>query len=211
MTNATTTRRKARWISDGGVAEERRGERRAAVALQVVYAVEGGPDLEGRTVDVSAVSAAIQPRDGLDPAPGSRIRARIESLGMFEGRVTRTKDASFVVTFEGSETSRGRTAARIEALVADASNVVDENRKHERIVPLRRFAELATADGLRMVRVKDVSRSGIAIATDARRAVGEAVRIGSRDAKVVRLTPDGFAALFEREVAASEFGHSLIL
>ncbi len=72
-----------------------------------------------------------------------------------------------------------------------------EDRRHERIVPLMQRTLLRLPDGREtLVKIRDLSLSGVGLETDARPPAGARITVGATPAVVVRHFPGGVGAKF---------------
>jgi len=84
-----------------------------------------------------------------------------------------------------------------------------EDRRHERIVPLMQRAVLHMPDGAEhIVKIRDISVSGVGLETDHTPPVGARIVVGSTPAIVVRLFQGGLAGEFERPFSINEIDES---
>ena len=87
-----------------------------------------------------------------------------------------------------------------QARLEDGATMIIENkRRHQRIVPIVREAKMQLPDGSEeIVKILNVSISGIGIQTSARPAFGSEVVVGATHIMVVRHFADGIAGRFLR-------------
>jgi len=79
---------------------------------------------------------------------------------------------------------------------------LDDQRRHERIEPFQKLAVLRLTDSSeRIVKIRDLSASGVSVEAVHIPAIGERVSIGKADAAVVRLFDGGFAVEFSTPFA----------
>lgn len=149
----------------------------------------------------------VAPRQG---KIGERIVCYIEHIQRIEAEIVEIAETSFVARISnGARGSRDKTAARIRwALEKDR---LGENRRSERIEPVRKAIELKIGDLHHKGRLIDVSISGAAIATTERPRVDAFVTVGHTRARVVRHLPDGIAVEFVMPLPVGSFDENVVL
>jgi len=98
---------------------------------------------------------------------GERIVAYLDNFGRLEGIVVRCVDGGFAVRIIASQYKREKIANLLTWLINRESLGLNEERKHERVVPRNPSSKLILPDGdVFDCRVIDVSLSGASIAIE---------------------------------------------
>jgi hypothetical protein len=172
---------------------DRRRHKRVAVNLPGRYMLEDGAEHPCTCVDVSV--GGLRLRGGQTGAWGSRVIVYVEGIGRLEGHIIRRAPGWFALQTHNSSRRNERVQERIEALL-NAPEGAD--RRGGGGEWSDRAASLHTLDGERRDAVlTDLSAEGAALLTEAALAVGERVRLDSRQARVARVFPGGAALKFE--------------
>jgi hypothetical protein len=128
---------------------------------------------------------------------GERIVTYFDQLGGLEGKVARIFEGGFAVSFVATRHKREKLAALLTWIVNRAELKPEDQRQHERIVPVNRDSMLKLDEGIVIsCRVLDVSISGASIGTEARPELGKEVLLGKLRAVVVRHHRDGIGVRF---------------
>jgi hypothetical protein len=113
------------------------------------------------------------------------------------------------MTFQLSRAQRDRLADHLTWFANRHLIEMPEERRHERITPRTTRAVLRLPDGNdHIVRIIDLSRSGVRIATNVYPAVGTPIVIGKTPAVVVRHFDGGIAGQFVRCFGCGEVDES---
>lgn len=145
--------------------------------------------------NMSAGSAAlIGPRSG---EIGETIIAYMDHIGRIEGKILRIFHGGFAISINATLQKRDKLAAKITWLANRHELNLPEDRRHERLNPTRKLAEVRLEDG-RSYRAKiiDLSLSGAAIELDVQLAIGTLVWLGNMRGRVVRNFDEGVAIEF---------------
>lgn len=138
--------------------------------------------------------AMMTPKAG---AIGERIVVYVDHLGRLEGVVLRVFDGGFAMSVNATERKRDKLAAKLTWLANRHELNLPEDRRHERIVPRQRSAEIRLEDGRSYrTRIIDLSLSGAAIEIDVRPAIGTVLWVGNMRGRVVRHFEEGVAIEF---------------
>ncbi len=188
---------------------ERRRSERHPLRLQGRIRFADGRENLCYTMDASAGGLEVH---GPLPGPvGSSVMCRFESLGWVEGEIRRHTAGGFGMSFKGTPERLERLASRVEWLARQSISGATEQRRAERIVP-RRTAVCVTVDGSAHAGdIVDLSRTGVAVSCAEVPAVGSAVTVGKRRAKVARHLPGGFAAEFVLPLGETQFDEYAVL
>jgi hypothetical protein len=139
------------------------------------------------------------------PQIGERIVVYLNELGRFAGVTDRREADGFFMTMQLSPPKRDRLADQLTWFANRHLFNLPEDRRHERIVPLARRALLRLPDGRdHIVKILDISLSGVGVETNVRPPVGTSIMIGETSAVVMRHFKGGFAGQF---VNAFPVGH----
>lgn len=166
-------------------------------------------DLPGRFVTASNQEfpcAAAQMSSGdvlissdVRPQSGQHISLHLDELGDFLGVVGEHDPAGFVMTLHLSRPQRYKLADHLTWFANRHLIDLPEDRRHERITPRTTRAVLRLPDGHdHIVKIIDLSRSGVRIETNVQPAVGTPIMIGKTPAVVVRHFEGGIAGQFVR-------------
>ena len=122
-------------------------------------------------------------------AIGESVVVYLDQIGRVEGTIVRHTDRGFALALSMPYSKREKIANQLTWLVNRDILGLPEDRRSERIVPLRRHSILAV-DGERehIVKLIDVSLSGVAIATAIRPAIGTRAKLGQTSGNVVRIS-----------------------
>jgi PilZ domain len=179
------------------LSEERRRFQRVRVNLMGRYMLADRREFPCQVVNMSPGGMAlIAPVAG---APGERIIACVDHLGLLEGHVARIFQNGFAMTILATPRKRDKLAAQLTWLANRHILGLPEDRRRDRIVPRNPVARLIMPNGVNVTcRIIDVSQSGAGIATDQRPPLGVLVTLGKVQGRVVRHLDDGFAIEFTR-------------
>lgn len=163
-----------------------------------------------RTVDASPGGLLVAaPAKG---AVGERVVFYFEDFGRLEGMVVRHVPDGFAVALILPQAKRERLADLMTWMVNSDAEDGMASRRHKRIAPRRRDAEMVTAGGQAIpVEVVDVSVSGVGLRSNSLPPVGSRVEIGRRSGKVVRHFKGGLAIEFSRMIPIEEFDEDIVL
>jgi hypothetical protein len=159
------------------------------------YMLESRQEFPCQVMNMSPGSAAmVTPHAG---HVGERVVAYLDHVGRIEGNILRVFDGGFAMSVNATERKRDKLAAKLTWLANRHELNLAEDRRHERIVPRQRNAEIRLEDGRSYrARIIDLSLSGAAIELDVRPAIGTVVWIGNLRGRVVRHFEDGIAVEF---------------
>ncbi|MCE1237460.1 MAG: PilZ domain-containing protein [Hyphomicrobiales bacterium] len=189
----------AKLAHDG---QDARRHARVAVSLPARCLFEDRREIACRVTDMSPGGAALEaPALG---QPRERVVAYVDEIGRLEGRVVRRFSGGFAINFEASPARRDKLADRLTWIVNRALLGLPEDRRAERIAPVRPWSTLVLADGAAVrCRILDVSTSGAAVSAEIRPPIGEVVLLGRTRGRVVRQSGSGVAIEFDPRQGAS--------
>jgi hypothetical protein len=189
--------------------KERRANDRVPMNLMGRCMLADGREVACRTVNVSTGGIEVT---GLVPnAAGEKVICFFDGLGWIDGEVRRITEAGFGMSFGGTPDRRLRMAERVTWLIKHQSDDVADNRRNARIVPTKRGVLVRFAEKDAACTLIDLSRSGVAIESDARPELGLPIVVGMRRGKVVRHLDQGFAVEFALPIPLSSFDEGVVL
>lgn len=180
----------------GRMGRDARRHARVTVSLPARCLFEDRSEIHCRVTDMSPGGAAVEaPTFG---RPRERVVAYVDEIGRVEGRVARRFPGGFAIAFEATPARRDKLADRLTWIVNRALLGLPEDRRHERVAPLRPWSTLVLADGAAVrCRILDVSTSGAAVAAEIRPPIGATVLLGRTRGRVVRQSGSGVAIEFD--------------
>lgn len=189
-------------------ADSARSNNAAQAATEVVQGramLASGHEFACTARNITIRSAEIRAQARVEA--GASLVLYLDGLGLVQGRIATVTHQSFTVDLTLIEARRDRFSARLEWQTGNASRRAELHRA-PRIVPLHKSVEVRL--GERIVfrgTILNISMSGAAISLEADHLpfVRARVRVGSRDATVVRLIERGIAVEFNEPFTASTF------
>jgi hypothetical protein len=175
---------------------EGRRFQRVPVVLFGRYMLETKTEYPCQTVEMS-------PGDILLFAPvkasiGEKVIVYLDELGRFAGTAARLTPTGFAITMNLPPLKRDKLADQLTWFATRNVVGLEEDRRHERITPLMTRAILRLEDKRELiVKILDISISGVGVATDMTPPLGAQIVLGSTPAVVVRHFPGGFAGEFK--------------
>ncbi|MGO9132889.1 MAG: PilZ domain-containing protein [Methylovirgula sp.] len=189
---------------------ERRRHQRVKISLLGRYMLEDRREFPCVTTDMSPGGVACIA--SVRGAVGERVIIYLDQIGRVEGKIARLTDRGFAVALNMPYAKREKIANQLTWLVNRDILGLPEDRRFERIVPLRRHAILRlNGDAEHVVKLIDVSMSGAAIATALKPSIGALAIIGHTTGKVVRHFDGGFAIAFDQMIEADRFDENIKL
>ncbi|MEO0329784.1 MAG: PilZ domain-containing protein [Pseudomonadota bacterium] len=141
----------------------------------------------GAAVFIGPVSGALE----------ERVISYVDHLGRLEGKVLRVFNGGFVTSINATTHRRDKLAATITWLANRHELNLPEDRRHERLQPSGRAAEIKLEDGRTYsVKIIDLSLSGAAVELAVRPAIGTLIWLGNMRGRVVRHFDEGVALEF---------------
>jgi PilZ domain len=178
--------------------EEERYFQRVRLSLLGRYMHADRREFPCEIVDMSPGSMAIL--SSQQGHVGERIVAYVDHIGRVEGTILRQWDGGFAMSVNATERRRDKLAAKLTWLANRNVLNLQEDRRHERVVPRHRNTELRLEDGRGYpTRIIDLSLSGAAIELEVRPTVGTEVWLGDMRGRVVRHFEEGIAVEFSVE------------
>jgi hypothetical protein len=175
---------------------EGRRFQRVPVVLFGRYMLESKTEYPCQTIEMS-------PGDILLFAPvkagiGEKVIVYLDQLGRFAGTAARLVPTGFAIAMNLPPLKRDKLADQLTWFATRNIVGLPEDRRHERITPLMTRAILRLEDKRELiVRILDISISGVAVATETIPPLGAQVVLGSTQATVVRHFSGGFAGEFK--------------
>lgn len=128
---------------------------------------------------------------------GQRVSATIEKFGQFQGPIMRVLEGGFVMSIVMDDAERKNLASKIAWQDNFKNFDVSEQRIDSRFIPADPNSRLIFADGsVEDCFILDLSRSGAAIAAQAKPEIGTVLALSSIIGRVVRHFDGGFAMQF---------------
>lgn len=180
---------------------DQRRYRRIPLNLPARIIVNGIDEYEGRLVNISPGDLAVQVDANV--VKGDAAVIYIAGIDVIEGRIARTFGDGFALSFL---LSRKRRALLTEQLMLRANPNFAAGLSDRRNAPRHPIAEQRMVcrlpdGGSLFVRVLDQSVDGLSVESPKKPAVGAAIHVGRQRAIILRHTPRGFVAVYERSVA----------
>jgi hypothetical protein len=144
---------------------------------------------------------------------GASLVLYLDGLGLVSGRIAAVTRQGFTAELTLIEAMRERFTARLEWQAGNASRRAELHRA-PRIVPLHKGVEVRLGERIVIPgTILNISMSGAAISLGANHLpfVRARVRVGSREATVVRLIERGIAVEFIEPFTATNFDHCVRL
>lgn len=188
--------------------DQERQFQRVDLTLFGRYMLSNRDEYPCQVLNMSPGSAAVvAPLSG---EIGERVVAYIDHIGRLEGIILRTLDNGFVMSISATERKRDKLAAKLTWLANRHELNLPEDRRHERVVPRHRNAEVRLEDGRTYrTRIIDLSLSGVAIELDVRPAIGTVLWVGNLRGRVVRHFDEGVAVEFAVTQSRDSLEHFL--
>lgn len=154
---------------------------------------------ECRAAELTGAGALLL--TALEVPPGVPIVTYVDEIGRIEAETGERTQGGLRIAFRVTGDRLARLEARLRSTLADA-----DGRRHERIVPDKRNAQVTLADGkLYPCEIIDISVSGAAIRIGARPGLGSQLLLGKTRGRVVRHMADGIAIEFMRKLGTRQF------
>ncbi len=176
---------------------------RVALDLPARIIVNGIDEFDGQLVNISPGDLALKVNARV--MKGDAAVVYVSGLDVIEGRIVRTFPDGFALSFL---LSRRRRTLLTEQLMLRANGSLAANLADRRGAPRHPGAEQRMVcrlpdGGSLYVRVLDMSVDGVSVEAPRKPAVGSAIHVGRQKAIVIRHTPRGFVALYERAALAA--------
>lgn len=186
---------------------ENRRYQRVPVVMFGRYMLESRHEFPCQTVEMS-------PGDMTLFAPvkaqiGEKVVVYLDEIGRFAGVAVRQTDNGFAIAMTLPPMKRDKLADQLTWFANRHAFNLPEDRRHERIVPLMQRTFLRLPDGQEvMVKIRDISLSGVGVETDARPEMGAKIVVGTTPAVVVRHFDTGIGGEFLKPFAVGEIDES---
>lgn len=189
---------------------ERRRFQRVEISLLGRYMLEDKREYPCVTTDMSPGGiACVAPVRG---AVGERVVIYLDQIGRVEGKIVRHTERGFALALSMPYVKREKVANQLTWLVNRDILGLPEDRRYERIVPLRRHAILImNGKNEHVVKLIDISISGAAISSTLQPSIGAKVQLGQTRGSVVRLFDGGFAVAFDHMLSPDRFDENFKL
>lgn len=188
-------------------AQETRRFQRVAVTLFGRYMLETRREYPCQTVEMS-------PGDMTLFAPvkakiGEKVVVYLDEIGRFAGVAMRQTEVGFAMVMNLPPLKREKLADQLTWFANRNVFNLPEDRRHERFTPLMQRSILRLPDGQEViVKIRDMSLSGVGLDTEARPPIGSRVIVGQTRAQVVRHFDGGIGVEFERPFNPGEVDES---
>ena len=189
---------------------ERRRHQRVEISLLGRYMLEDKREYPCVTTDMSPGGlACVAPVRG---AVGERVVVYLVQIGRVEGTIARHTDHGFALALNMPYVKREKIANQLTWLVNHDILGLPEDRRYERIVPLRPHTILVmNGESEHVVKLIDVSIAGAAVGTALKPHIDAKVVLGQTHGKVVRLFEGGFAVAFDKMLSLEYFDENVKL
>ncbi|MFZ1814242.1 MAG: PilZ domain-containing protein [Rhizobiaceae bacterium] len=177
------------------ITNQERQFQRVDITLFGRYMLSNRQEFPCQIINMSPGSAAlIAPHRG---EMGERVIAYVDHLGRLEGVILRVFNGGFAMSVNATERKRDKLAAKLTWLANRHELNLPEDRRHERITPRQRDAQIKLEDGRAyQAKIIDLSLSGAAIELTVKPAIGTVLWVGNMRGRVVRHFEDGVAVEF---------------
>lgn len=189
---------------------ELRRYRRVPLDLPARIIVNGIDEHDGRLLNMSPGDLAV--KVDAQVVKGDAAVIYVSGLDVIEGRIVRTFPDGFALSFI---LSRRRRTLLTEQLMLRANPNFAAGLADRRTAPRHPIAEQRMVcrlpdGGSLFVRVLDQSVDGVAVESPRKPAVGAAIHVGRQRAIILRHTPRGFVAVYERAIVAQGGAASML-
>jgi hypothetical protein len=194
--------------------DQRHGERRRFQRVRVHlfgrYMLESHSEYPCQTVEMSPGDMRLYAP--VRAAIGEHVVVYLDEIGRFAGVATRQDDGGFSMSIDVSPRKRDKLADQLTWFANRHDLGVAEDRRHDRIVPLMQRTILRLPSGAEhIVKILDISLSGVGVQTNVKPPLGSEIVIGSKPTVVVRHFQDGFASQFHNPLPQEEFDETIRL
>lgn len=172
--------------------------------------LEDRREFECRTLDMSPGGIALAAP--VAPARGERVVVYLDCVGRIDGVCVRALGNGFALSIKATPRRREKIAEQLTWLANRQMLSLEDLRSFERIVPRRVQTTLGVENGTTMpAQILDLSRAGVALATDGTPSMGSLVSVGRTKGHVVRIHARGIAVQFVRLVPLEKFDEEIEL
>ena len=173
------------------------------VRLDGFCSINGGPDVACAALEVSTSSLIIQAQTIAEVQ--DKAVFQLPHIGLLEASVTKVFDDGFVAEFDPAPASKlGTYLSWLDS--GTFGHTGHEARRFQRIVPIKRMMMMyRPTEPPSMVRIVDLSRSGVAFTTSKVLRLGDKLSVGRQSGKIVRLFPGGAAVDFDEMIEDTVF------
>jgi hypothetical protein len=188
----------------------RRRFQRVRVTLFGRYMLESHEEYPCQTIEMSPGDMRLS--GPVKAQIGENVVVYLDEIGRFAGVATRRDDEGFSIVMRSSPGKRDKLADQLTWFANRHRLGVADDRRHERIVPLMQRAIVKLPSGVEhLVKILDVSLSGVGVQTDVRPPFGSEIIVGSTPVIVVRHFENGIAGQFRRPLAVNELDETIRL
>jgi hypothetical protein len=190
--------------------DEQRRYQRVRVHLFGRYMLESHEEYPCQTIEMSPGDMRLYAP--VKAAIGEHVVVYLDEIGRFAGVATRQEDSGFAMSVDVSARKRDKLADQLTWFANRHDLGVAEDRRHDRIVPLLQRAILRLPNGAEhIVKILDISLSGVGVQTAVKPPLGSEIVIGSKPTVVVRHFQDGFASQFHHPLPQEDFDETIRL
>ncbi len=176
---------------------ERRAYERTPVAIFGRCLLENSLEIPCQAINISPGDVGVIA--GHTPKLGEHIIMYLDHVGRLEGEVARLYKGGFAMRINGTPRKREKLAANIEWLKSNKEFGVEDNRRHDRIVPRDTNSEIKLSDNrVYPIEIIDISLSGAAVKVDVKPAIGSHLTLAGMQGQVVRHFSEGIAIEFAK-------------
>lgn len=186
------------------IKSEQRRYRRIPLDLPARIIVNGIDEYDGRLLNISPGDLSVMA--DAKAVKGDAAVIYVSGLDVIEGRIVRTFPDGFALSFL---LSRRRRVLLTEQLMLRANPNFAAGLADRRSAPRHPIAEQRMVcrlpdGGSLFVRVLDQSVDGVSVESPRKPAVGSSIHFGRQRAIILRHTPRGFVAVYERAAAGKD-------
>lgn len=183
---------------------EQRRFHRVAVDLPAKITVNAMDDFEGKLINISPGSMAIEVK--ADVLCGDAVVVAIKDLDIIEGRVVRIFPGGFAVSFMLSRKRRRVLTEKLMIIVNKAhADGLDDRRRTPRHLDAGKRLVCRLPDGTSLfAKLVDQSVEGISVDAQRKPPIGTPMNVGRMRGVILRHTPRGFVVAYvDQEEAAN--------
>ncbi len=188
-------------------ANENRRFQRVPVTLFGRYMLESRREFPCQTIEMSPGDMTLFAP--VKAAIGEKVIVYLDEIGRFAGVAMRQTETGFAMVMNLPPMKRDKLADQLTWFANRHAFNLPEDRRHERVTPLMQRSILRLPNGQElMVKIRDISLSGVGLDTDMRPPIGSHVVVGSTPAAVVRHFDGGIGCEFACPFAPGEIDES---
>lgn len=183
----------------GAILPDNGSEASAELILRCRFMLPDKSEHACRITALGPEGAVLLTQDYLPPR--TPVVLYIDELGRIEAEAGGFAGQGFALSFRLKGPPRERFIARLRWVREKESGQIPSERRHARVVPRQKQAQITLADGRgHPCQVLDISLSGAAIMADVKPGLGVLLLLGKTRSRVVRHFAGGFAVEFVRHL-----------